>query len=142
MTEREARNDPSSTDASDDPAPLSELAETVSERRNRTDADTFDALFTEQSFEDVAGESIWEDVDDSNRSAYGPVDEVIDEGERTYVVPKRNFCEQCRHLSSPPAVACTHDGTEIREFVDKDHVRVHACPVVHELGFADESSLD
>lgn len=142
MTEREAGNDASSTDASGDRAPLSELAETVTERRNRSDADAFDALFTEQSFEDVAGESIWEDVDDSNRSAYGAVDEVIDEGERTYVVSKRNFCEQCRHLSSPPAVACTHDGTEIREFVDKDHVRVHACPVVHDRGFAEESSLD
>jgi len=46
------------------------------------------------------------------------------------VVPKHRYCESCEHFEAPPAVRCTHPGTEIRELVDMEHFRVFDCPVV------------
>lgn len=46
------------------------------------------------------------------------------------VVPKRTYCETCRYFAAPPAVECTHEGTDILEFVDRRHVRVKHCPIV------------
>ena len=121
----------------DDPeAPLADLAERVEARRDRTGEDRFEASFAEPEFEEVDAESVWEESPEED-SAFGAIGRVIEEGEETHVVSKRNFCERCRYLSSPPEVRCTHGGTEIREFVDKDHVRVHACPVVEERGLGD-----
>lgn len=58
---------------------------------------------------------------------------VAQEGERTYAeVSKHRFCEQCEFFSDPPEVACSHDGTEILEFVDQETVRLVDCPVVAE----------
>jgi hypothetical protein len=54
----------------------------------------------------------------------GEVDEAI--------VPKQRYCERCEHFDDPPAVRCTHPGTEIGELVDMDHFRVFGCPVVAE----------
>lgn len=51
-------------------------------------------------------------------------------GEREAIVGKRRYCESCEHFSSPPEVACSNPGTEIREVVDVEHFRVHNCPVV------------
>jgi hypothetical protein len=53
-------------------------------------------------------------------------------GETGVVVPKSTYCERCAFFADPPTVACTRDGTEIREFVDRDRVRVVGCPVVAE----------
>jgi hypothetical protein len=53
-------------------------------------------------------------------------------GETGVVVPKSTYCERCAFAADPPTVACTRDGTEIREFVDRDRVRVVGCPVVAE----------
>lgn len=116
-------------------APLSDLAENVGERRERAgEPDLFDRLFDEQGFESVDTDAIWEESGEPAESEFGAVGEVIEEGEQTYVVSKRNFCERCRYFSEPPDVRCTHEGTEIREFVDMDHVRLYACPIVEERG--------
>lgn len=53
-----------------------------------------------------------------------------DTGPDEQVVPKRSYCEKCEHFSAPPATACDHPGTEIRELVDMEHFRVARCPVV------------
>lgn len=121
-------------------APLSDLAASVGERRDQQEPDRFDELFSEQGFEEVDEGAIWEATEETETSEFGAIGEVIEEGEETFVVSKRNFCERCRHFSEPPAVHCTHDGTEIREFVDMDHVRVYSCPIVEERGLTDDPS--
>jgi hypothetical protein len=58
---------------------------------------------------------------------------VGDARERTYAeVDKHSYCEQCEHFSEPPDIACTHEGTDIIEFLDMETVRVVDCPVVAE----------
>lgn len=140
MTGRESDRDRQPEAATDDPVPLSGLADAVAERREGSGDDLFEATFAEQSFEDLSEGSVWEDVDDAGGFEFGTIGEVIEEDEETFVVAKRNFCERCRYFSSPPAVSCTHDGTDIVEFVDKDHVRVRSCPIVEERGVANDGS--
>lgn len=53
-------------------------------------------------------------------------------------VSKHSYCEGCEHFSPPPDVQCSHDGTEILEFVDIDTVKVANCPVVAERRELDE----
>lgn len=115
-------------------APLADLAADVDARRQRSAGDVFDAAFAEQPYDRLEQGSVWDAVEEDDDSEFGAVGEVIEAGEQTYVVSKRNFCERCRHFSEPPDVHCTHEGTEIREFVDMDHVRLHSCPVVEERG--------
>jgi len=85
---------------------------------------------------------------DLDRSADtdGPLDDVWEElsvdwepgqiedheGKRLSEVSKHSFCERCPHFTGPPRIACTHDGTEILEFVDMETVRVADCPIVAE----------
>lgn len=58
---------------------------------------------------------------------------VGDARERTYAeVDKHSYCEQCEYFSEPPDIACTHEGTDIIEFLDMETVRVVDCPVVAE----------
>lgn len=131
-----------SGETSDSPeAPLADLAERVGERRERAESDDADALFEEQTYESVEAESVWEDADGSPEPEFGAVGRVVEAGERTYVVSIRNFCERCRHFSAPPRAQCTNEGTEIREFVDKDSVRVYDCPIVEERGLATDRPL-
>lgn len=89
-------------------------------------ADDPDAPAASGADGDVAPEAA-----DSFESDPAPPDEVRREDEGT-VVPKANFCEQCEHFADPPRVACTREGTEIRELVDREHFRVVNCPVVAE----------
>ena len=123
-------------------APLADLADDVNQRRNRPTEELFDRAFSEEPFDDLEEDSVWSSIDEGETSDFGAVGEVVEAGERTYVVSKRNFCERCHHFSGPPDVHCTHGGTEIREFVDMDHVRLHACPIVEERGLEDERPLD
>jgi len=123
-------------------APLADLAADVNQRRNRPTEELFDRAFSEEPFDDLEEDSVWSSIDEGETSDFGAVGEVVEAGERTYVVSKRNFCERCHHFSGPPDVHCTHGGTEIREFVDMDHVRLHACPIVEERGLEDERPLD
>ena len=121
--------------------PLADLAEDVDARRDRSGEDVFEAAFAEQPFEEVDDDTVWDD-DGDDESKFGAVGEVIEAGERTYVVSKRNFCERCRHFSDPPDVRCTHEGTEIREFVDMDHVRLYSCPIVEERGLEGDGPIE
>lgn len=118
--------------------PLADLAADVDARRERSAGDVFEEAFAEQPYESIDEGSEWDASDEDEESEFGAVGEVIEAGEKTYVVSKRNFCERCRYFSEPPDVHCTHDGTEIREFVDMDHVRLYSCPIVEERGLAGE----
>lgn len=62
-----------------------------------------------------------------------PTDETDGADERTYAeVSKHRFCERCQYFSPPPDVSCSHEGTDILEFVDMETVRLADCPVVAE----------
>ncbi|ELY49213.1 hypothetical protein [Natronolimnohabitans innermongolicus] len=45
-------------------------------------------------------------------------------------IDKRSYCHQCEYFATPPAVACTHDGTDILELSSTDTFRVADCPRV------------
>ena len=122
-------------------APLSDLAERVGERRTRAESAGDGELFDERSFEAVDPDSVWDESGGTSEPSFGAVGDVVETGERTYVVSVRNFCERCRYFTAPPRAECSHDGTEIREFVDMDHVRVYDCPVVEERGLDKDRPL-
>ena len=77
----------------------------------------------------VAGEGddgVWERMESTDAEA-----EAVP-GKRYVDVNKHSYCETCEYFSAPPAISCSHEGTEILEFVDMDTVRVVDCPVVAE----------
>lgn len=115
--------------------PLAELAARVAERRDRDASGASEGPFAEPGFDALESDSVWDSVEGATVDDDA---EVVSEGDATYVVDKAAFCESCPHLSHPPRVRCTHPGTTIHEFVDKDHVRVSACPVVEERGVPDD----
>ena len=126
----------------DGAVPLADLAADVDERREAAGEGLFERAFAEQPYEDVEGGDVWDAVEEDETSEFGAIGEVIEEGEKTFVVSKRNFCERCRHFSEPPEVRCTYEGAEIREFVDMDHVRLYDCPIVEERGLLEDAGTD
>lgn len=87
-----------------------------------------EAVFADANVDTLDADHLWAELDDP----LPPDAESTDHGDHSgeAVVPKERYCEACRYLSDPPAVSCTHEGTTIVEFVDRDHVRVRNCPVV------------
>lgn len=92
-----------------------------------------------------AGAGTGAEADDGNAAAEQPevgaggaaerVERDDPEARRVdHLVPKRAYCQRCRYLAAPPEVRCTHDGTEIVEVADADHVRVRGCPMVDDDG--------
>lgn len=143
----------------DEDAPLSELAQRVSDRRRQRDPESGDGLsaddgevsagdadpFEEVSVSEIDEETLWEslggDTDQDPELSVGadPVDEPGAMGAahaspepREHVVSKESYCQKCPHLGDPPELQCTHDGTEIVEVVDSEHFRVRECPMVDE----------
>ena len=143
----------------DGDAPLSELAQRVSDsRRDRAseagdgvsaddgevpagDADPFEEMSVSEIDEETLWESLGEDADREPELSVGadPVDEPETTGTartspepREHVVSKESYCQKCPHLGDPPELQCTHDGTEIVEVVDSEHFRVRECPMVDE----------
>lgn len=89
---------------------------------------TEDGVFERMDPGRLDDDSVWEDLADAE--ARGPVAEAA---KRTYAeVSKHRFCEGCEHFAAPPGATCSHEGTEILEFVDMETVRVVDCPVVAE----------
>lgn len=107
--------------------------------------DVFDRLgepvdgdpFTEMDVDALPEEEAWDDAD-GVAGGSGVVPEIQEPApevgvrtrEKEAIVAKRCYCESCEYFSEPPDVSCTHAGTEIRQLVDVDHFKVHACPVV------------
>lgn len=86
------------------------------------------SLFEERDTESIDPDAVWQDLASADsRGASG------ESYERTFAdVSKHSYCEHCEHFSPPPEVACTHEGTDIVEFLDMETVRVVDCPVVAE----------
>lgn len=114
-------------DGGDRDAPLGGLADEVADRRQRGD-DDFDDLFSEESVGEVDRETLWQQVADDGSSS-GP---EAPSGRELRVVRKASYCQGCPHLTDPPRLACTHEGTEIVEVVDDEQFLVADCPVVRE----------
>ncbi|MFB6224284.1 MAG: hypothetical protein ABEH86_11505 [Haloarcula sp.] len=86
-----------------------------------------------------SGESVFERVDVDHVDADQVWAELAEDAtasdteESRYTdVSKHRYCEQCEFFSEPPNAHCTNDGTEIREFIDMETVRLLNCPVVAE----------
>ena len=85
---------------------------------------------------DVGAESLSDaDVDTESLGGAGPapgVESVGDDGSggREHVVPKKKYCQSCPHFGDPPALSCTHEGTDIVAVVDGERFRVRNCPMV------------
>ena len=101
----------------DDPDPFERLARTV----EGTDPPA-------AAFDDADGgpppdpddrSAIWAALQ-SDRPESGP--------DREALVRTADFCERCPYLTDPPTLQCTHPGTALVEFPDRDHVRVRGCP--------------
>lgn len=113
------------------------LAETDGEDSAvRAEADPFAGLddregdpFEEDPFEPVETETVdpdraWEQLEEG-------ADPTVEKPEGTVTeVSKRRYCERCEYFSPPPDVSCTHEGTEILGFPDRETVRMVDCPIV------------
>jgi len=105
--------------------------------------------FEEMSVGEIDEETLWSslesgettgvgaDVDAESLGGAGPapgVESVGDDGSggREHVVPKDTYCQSCPHFGDPPALSCTHEGTDIVEVVDGERFRVRNCPMVDE----------
>lgn len=122
-------------------APLDDLSREVRQRRAERESEEADEedLFSEVDVGDVDVDEVWEELlgEDSAEAegkavgAGTAAEEVRASGpERRpeHVLPKAEFCERCPYLSTPPELACSHDGTDIVEVSDVEHFRVRGCP--------------
>lgn len=114
-------------------APLSDIAERVARRTTAKDEENIDEPFAQQPYHELDADAVWGDTPGEESAVDGDLDGISREGDETFLVPKRDFCESCQYLSEPPAVECGHEGTTIHEFEDIDYVRVSNCPVVENL---------
>ncbi|WP_435124379.1 hypothetical protein [Halobaculum sp. D14] len=119
-------------------APFGSLAAEVGERRRR---DSGEDPFEQMEVSELDSEEVWESLLASEPDEAAPVGGEAervggDDTRPEHVVDKREYCQRCPHLSKPPAVRCTHDGTDIVEVLDGDQFRVRGCPMVGEEGGA------
>ena len=94
-----------------------------------------ETLWSSLGSDDAAGADVDADVGTVPLGDVGPasgVESVGDAGPeaREHVVPKDKYCQSCPYLDEPPALACTHEGTEIVAVVDNERFRVRNCPMV------------
>ncbi|MEA5387007.1 hypothetical protein VB779_07990 [Haloarculaceae archaeon H-GB11] len=95
------------------------------------EADPFEtpgSAFEHVDVGEVDADEVWERLQDAQER--GSVGEADERTER--VVSKREFCQGCEYFSDPPEIDCSHDGTDIVEFPDVEHVLVLDCPIVAE----------
>ena len=139
----DARVGPDSRDRED--APFGDLARSVEERRRRreSESDPFETVEVSDVDEDDLWASLGEESGpgpdpDAAEAVSAPAD--TPDGRPEHVVGKREYCQQCPFLSTPPTVACEHEGTDIVEVVDADRFRVRGCPMVTDDGRPDFSA--
>lgn len=84
--------------------------------------------FEEQEGGPIDPDVVWQELTSAeSRGSVG------DAQERTFAdVSKHSYCEQCEYFSEPPDIHCSHEGTEIVEYLDMETVRVVDCPIVAE----------
>ena len=98
-----------------------------------------ETLWSSLGSDDTAGVGVdaTTDTETGSLGDVGPapgVEPVGDAGSKLpeYVVPKDTYCQSCPYLDDPPALGCTHEGTEIVEVVDNERFRVRNCPMVED----------
>ena len=98
-------------------------------------ADDVGEAFEDMAVDDVEADEVWSDVADEEQTL-GERDETAPEESAVETevaeVSKHEYCEGGKYLSEAPEIHCTHDGTEILDFVDMEHVRLSNCPIVAE----------
>ncbi|MFT4921202.1 MAG: hypothetical protein ACI8XM_000397 [Haloarculaceae archaeon] len=122
-------------ESDDGPTGTEEIAEVDSEElfarpddREGSPFEDAESVFERMDVQGVDDDAVWADLEGLEERG-----SAAERQRRTYAeVSKHSFCEQCEHFSEPPAVRCTHEGTEILEFPDMETVRVVDCPVVAE----------
>lgn len=132
---RESSGDPGGGAAGDADAPRGDPAFGDVDTSRGDPFESTDSAFEQAGVEGVDPDEVWErftaGADGTEPDAgVGPTAAHPDED--VVVVSKHAFCEGCPHFTAPPDVACTHEGTEIIEFVGPEDVRVSNCPIVRE----------
>ena len=144
-------------DLPDGAEPPSAPGETV---EGPAEAPVADEAFEEVDVDDLDTDEVWTDIaegtsddtpvtsddqtddtpvtsDDQTGDTPVTPDDQTDE-EETVEVSKHAYCENCRFLSEAPEIHCTHEGTEIVEFIDMETVRLSNCPIVAERAGLDD----
>jgi|AntRauTorcE11898_2_1112593.scaffolds.fasta_scaffold00043_34 hypothetical protein len=104
------------------------------------EAADLDDAFEQMDVGGPAEEDVWESLDADAGTDDWPDDgaerggetSAPGEGDTEHVVSKRTYCQRCPHFTSPPEVACTHEGTTVVEAVGFDEFRVRNCPMISE----------
>lgn len=145
--EEEAGEDTAADPETQDDAPMADLRRRIEERAHgevengadgedpRTDVD-FEDAFEEMDMDDEAGsgieaDDVWAELEGGGEARAEAVGERVrtDEDRDVRHIPK-STCHSCPYFGEPPEVACTHEGTEIREVVGPEEFEVVDCPVV------------
>lgn len=119
-------------EAVDTDAPAGEMFERIEADASVSESDISTLLDEDPAGDGVVAEAMGPAIDDLEAN--------VEQADTGCIVPKDRYCERCEYLSEPPAVACGHEGTSIRELVDTEHVLVSDCPVVAERGRVDFDS--
>jgi hypothetical protein len=126
-------DDTDSPDTSGDQDPLA--APDDGEEGSELAGSEMDEAFDDMAVDDVETDEVWSDVtegdDESLPAETAPADERVD-GASIAEVSKHDYCESCEYFSEAPEIHCTHDGTEILDFLDMETVRLSDCPIVAE----------
>jgi len=114
--------------------PLADVASAVDERRRRRESDA-DSPFESVDVAEIDGEALWERLaDDGDGDFEVAAPTAVADAEwldgRDVRTIEKSTCHSCPYFDDPPAVACTHGGTDILEMPDVDHFRVADCPMV------------
>jgi len=114
--------------------PLADVASEVDERRRRRRDSDAESPFESVDVGEIDGEALWERLaDDGGDFEVAAPTTVVDaehlDGRDVRTIEKAT-CHGCPYFGDPPAVACTHEGTDILEMPDVDHFRVADCPMV------------
>ena len=124
--------------APDDKVDLPDGAEPSSAPGETAEGPVADEAFEQVDVDDVDTDEVWTDVaEGTNDDTPATLDDQTDE-EETVEVSKHAYCENCRFLSEAPEIHCTHEGTEIVEFIDMETVRLSNCPIVAERAGLDD----
>ncbi len=107
----------------------SPATDTTFEDMGTREGDPFEGdVFEQMDVGELDPDEVWASIAEAEEEG-----SVSQQQERIYAeVSKHRYCEQCEFFSDPPDVHCSHDGTEILEFLDQKTVRVVDCPVVAE----------
>ncbi len=135
MTDRKSEAQEADDPGNERTQPLADLAAEVEQRR-RSDQSTrdrsdLDDTFTEVNVEDVDVDDLWTDLmgEDSGDLVVAASPEESEDDRDVRTIPKTT-CHGCPYFAEPPAVNCTHDGTDILSMVDTERFRVADCPMV------------